>query len=72
MAFRRSQCPYIAAEAGLRGLDPNATYEVEFRGSYESGQKRIMTGGELARLRIEINTSPGSVLAIYRRLKMGP
>ncbi len=72
VAFRRSQCSYVAAEVGLRGLDPKARYEVEFRGSYEAGKKRIMTGGELVRLRIEINTAPGSMLAIYRRLKMGP
>ena len=58
VAFRRSQCSYVAAEVGLRGLDPKARYEVEFRGSYEAGKKRIMTGGELVRLRIEINTTP--------------
>ena len=68
MLLRRPRCPYTSAEVELRGIDPQSQYEVEFRETYETKEKRLMTGGELARLRVEIRSAPGSVLITYRKV----
>ncbi len=66
MVFRRAKAANAAADVKLRGLDPQAMYEVEFRDSYAAKKKRTMTGAELARQRIEIGSAPGSMLILYR------
>ena len=68
MCFRRSASPYSACDVSLRGLDRTATYEVTFTETYEVKEKRFMTGQQLAQLRAEIATVPGSLLVRYARL----
>jgi alpha-galactosidase len=67
MAFRRPSCPYVSAELRLRGLDPAARYEVQFRAGYETGETRTLSAAELGGLRLEIGTAPGCVLVLYRK-----
>ena len=72
MAFRRSQSACAAVDLALRGLEPAAKYEVEFRKSYTVEKKQTMSGAELARLRLEINTMPGSMLIMYNKIDKIP
>ena len=68
MFFRRPKSPYPALDAALRGLEPEATYEVTFAHDYTPGEARRLTGRDLAALRVEISTAPGSVLVRYRKV----
>lgn len=67
MFFRRAKSPYVAVDAGLRGLESAATYEVSLAEDYQPKEKRKMSGTELARLRVEIGSAPGSLLVTYRK-----
>ena len=67
MVFRRPACPYVSAEVRLRGLDPEARYEVQFREGYETRETRTLSAAELARLRLEIGSAPGCLLVLYRK-----
>ncbi len=64
MFFRRSESPYSSVDVGLRGLDPNAEYEVEF---VDSKTRRTMSGADLSRLRVEIGDRASSMLVKYGR-----
>jgi hypothetical protein len=44
-----------------------ANYLVEFRESYETKQKQTMRGDQLAKLRVDIGSAPGSVLIRYQK-----
>jgi alpha-galactosidase len=68
MVFRRAKAANASADVALRGLDPQAKYEVEFRDSYVVKEKRTMTGAELAQQHIEIGSAPGSLLILYRKV----
>jgi len=70
--FRRPGSPYVAVDAGLRGLDPKAPYEVTFAETYEPKETKRMTGAELGKLRVEIGTAPGSLLIRYRNAERKP
>ena len=72
MFFRRAASRYCAMDAKLRGLDGEATYRVSFAETYDVRETRRMTGRELATLRTEIATAPGSLLVRYRRLGKKP
>jgi alpha-galactosidase len=65
MFFRRPKAAPATFEAALRGLDSKAGYEVTF---VDSARVEKLTGTELARLKVEIGTAPGSLLVTYRRL----
>jgi alpha-galactosidase len=65
--FRRSQSQQTALESGLRGLEPKANYDVTFAKSYDASEKRRMTGEQLMHLRVEIDSTPGSVLIRYQQ-----
>ena len=54
-------------EAKLQGIDPQSSYEVSFAETYDVGSKRVITGSELAHLRVKINHAPGSLLVRYRK-----
>ena len=69
VAFRRASAANASIEVGLRGLDPKANYEVEFRESYAVKTKRTMTGVELSQQRVEIESAPGSMLIVYRKVE---
>ena len=68
MVFRRAQSEYVTATIALRGLDAKANYEVILAETYEPKPARTMSGMELARLRITLDTAPASVLVAYRKL----
>jgi len=48
LAFRRSQCPYPILQAGLHGLNPEATYLVSFIDEAHASRQRTLTGKELS------------------------
>jgi alpha-galactosidase len=47
LAFRHSECPYPALQTGLRGLNPQAFYLVDFFDEARAKQQRTMTGRQL-------------------------
>jgi alpha-galactosidase len=69
MVFRRAKAATAATDVKLRGLDPHAMYEVEFRDSYAAKEKRTMTGAALAQQHVEIGSAPGSMLILYRKVQ---
>ncbi|MCL5098875.1 MAG: NPCBM/NEW2 domain-containing protein [Candidatus Omnitrophica bacterium] len=68
MLFRRAASPYLASEIALKGLDPDAAYEVTFAETYDVKEKRRLSGRELSRLRVTLETAPGSLLVRYTRI----
>jgi alpha-galactosidase len=71
MFFRRPKSTQTSYEAKLRGIDPKSSYDVSFAETYDVGSKRIMTGSELAHLRVDINHAPGSLLVRYQKTGTG-
>jgi alpha-galactosidase len=69
--FRRpkSKSAQSRLDTGLRGLDPKAPYEVTFAETYDVKEKRVMTGAELGKLRLEVGSAPASLLVRYRKAK---
>ncbi len=67
ICFRRSASRDAARDVSLQGLDPDARYEVTFAESYDVKEKRLLTGRELTRLRVEIGKAPGSLLVRYSK-----
>ena len=63
--FRRAQSPYVSLAANLRGLDPQARYDVTF---VDTKQTRTLTGVQLAALPVEISSPETSLLITYRRI----
>ncbi|MEW6746681.1 MAG: alpha-galactosidase [Planctomycetota bacterium] len=64
MVFRRAQSQYSGADISLRGLDAQASYEVEF---VDSSEKRPMKGAELAHLAIKLEKPASCILVKYRK-----
>jgi alpha-galactosidase len=46
-AFRRSECPYPVLQTGLRGLNPQASYLVDYFEEGRPAQQRTLTGKQL-------------------------
>ncbi len=67
MFFRRPKSAEATYQAKLHGIDPQSSYEVSFAETYDVSAKRVMTGSQLANLRIEINHAPASLLIRYRK-----
>ena len=63
--FRRHESPYLALEAGLQALDPDATYEVTLASDYSKPKPHRATGREPPHLPIHIEQAPGCVLLRY-------
>jgi len=63
--FRRSMSPYTNAEFALRGLDPEARYEVTY---VDAQRTTCMTGKQLESMQVEIPKLASSVLITYRKL----
>jgi alpha-galactosidase len=66
--FRREKCAESGAEVRLRGLDPDADYEVT---SEDSAAKHVARGVSLNSLRVEIATAPGAAILYYRKAPDG-
>jgi alpha-galactosidase len=47
LAFRRSECPYPVLQTTLRGLDPKASYQVEFIDEARVKQERVVSGKDM-------------------------
>jgi alpha-galactosidase len=69
--FRRPKNEQSTLDTGLRGLDPGANYQVSFAETYDVKESRMMSGAQLARLRVEIGSAPGSLLVRYRKVATG-
>ncbi len=66
MAFRRADSPYVTARFALRGLDPEARYEVtnlDVSGSSEATGRELMEKG----LAVTLTDRPGSAIITYKR-----
>jgi len=47
LTFRRSECPYPVLQTNLRGLNPQASYRVEFSEEGRARKRRTLTGQQL-------------------------
>ena len=52
----------------LKGIDPDATYEVSSSRGYEEAPKTEMAGRQLTQLSVSISDVPGSVLLRYAQI----
>ena len=66
MLMRRPKSPFAAIEVRARHLNPDATYEVEIRTTYDHAPIKSMKGSELAHLQIQLPSAPSSALIFYR------
>jgi len=66
--FRRHQSPFPEMEVALRGIAPEAEYEVSQSRGYDEGPRQRLSGSALVRLSVAIPEAPGSVLLRYRRV----
>ncbi len=69
-AFRRSQSIFCAAEFILRGLDPEARYEIK---NFDAPEKTaVTTGADLMAaahgLRVEVSGRPGAATVAYKKI----
>ena len=72
LLFRRDKAEEAVIHAALRALVPQARYEVTFSKTYGEKERRVvMTGAELGKLRVELNSAPGVMLVRYRKMKSG-
>lgn len=66
--FRREQSPYLALEARLRALQPEAAYEYTLSTDYTTPAPARATGAELSRLPITMHEAPSAMLLRYRKV----
>jgi alpha-galactosidase len=66
MLLRRPKSPFAAIEVRARHLNPDATYEVEIRTTYDHAPTKTMKGSELAHLQVQLASAPSSALIFYR------
>lgn len=64
MLFRRPESRYPSLELKLGGLVAEQKYRVTF---VDTQKTQTMTGAELAKLRVTIDTLPGSALVVYEK-----
>lgn len=64
LIFRREKSPYPNAEIKLKGLKPDAKYELSFE---DTGKKKIGAGKKVSQLNVTIPSAPGSMLFTYKR-----
>jgi alpha-galactosidase len=68
MFFRRPKSAQATFDASLQGIDPKASFEVSFAETYDIKSKKVMTGAELSRLKVNIESAPGSLLVRYKEI----
>ncbi len=66
LAFRRPASPYTGFACPLRGIRPDAEYDVTVSRGYVPEAPVRMTGAELANFDARIEEAPGSLLMEYR------
>jgi alpha-galactosidase len=67
IALRRPKSSSMAMELHLQHLNPNASYDVEIRATYDKSSVKKMKGRDLAHLQIRLDDAPGSTLVFYRQ-----
>jgi len=66
LAFRHQQSPDAALKVSLRGLKPEATYDVEFIDEDRKRTTRTLSGHDLSSLELSIDRQRASLLVRYR------
>jgi alpha-galactosidase len=70
LAFRRPESLYTAFSLeDLRGIDPEAVYEVTVSHTYEPEPAVKMKGTELVQYAVEVRERPGSAVVEYREME---
>ncbi len=64
--FRRPGSPFTAMKLRLQHLDPDATYDVEIRATFDKAPIKTMKGSDLAHLAIQLPDAPSSELLFYK------
>ena len=68
LAFRHRDCPYPALQTGLHGINPEASYIVEFFDESHAKRERVMPGQQLKNnLELRMSRRGTSLLVRYRR-----
>jgi alpha-galactosidase len=67
VVLRRPKSRFTTMDMGLKHLDPNGSYEVEIRTTYDKAEVREMKGSDLAGMQIQLAGAPSSALVFYRR-----
>lgn len=67
-AFRRHESPFGSYYCELRGIEPDAEYEITRSVGYEPEPARRIKGSELKNLKIDIDDRPGSTVIEYRKI----
>ncbi len=67
VVLRRPKSPFTAMELGLQHLNPDASYDVEVRTTYNKAPIKEMKGSDLAHLQIQLPDAPSSSLVFYRQ-----
>ena len=69
LAFRRPESPYTGFSLqDLRGIVPEAGYELRESRSYKQGEPIHMQGAELLGRSLQIDARPGAIVIEYRKL----
>src|ERR1035437_7360825 len=68
LAFRHSECPYPVLQAGLHGLNPKASYVLDFCEEGRTNQQRTITGRQLmTNLELRMSKRATSLLVRYKQ-----
>jgi alpha-galactosidase len=65
--LRRPGSPFTTMQLGLQHLNPDASYEVETRKTYDKAPLVEMKGSDLAKLQVQLPDAPSSTLVFYRQ-----
>ncbi len=67
LAFRRGECPYPALQTGLRGLNPQAAYRVDYFEEGRPSHHRTLTGSQLMdNFELQMSRRGTSLLVRYK------
>lgn len=64
--FRRPKTPETSFTVQLKALDASASYDVDFRETYDIRETRQMTGQQLSQLTATLESQPASLLVHYQ------
>jgi hypothetical protein len=68
LAFRHSECPYPVLQTGLHGLNPKASYVLDFCEEGRTNQQRTITGRQLmTNLELRMSKRATSLLVRYKQ-----
>ncbi|MCC6442427.1 MAG: alpha-galactosidase [Armatimonadetes bacterium] len=70
LVFRRHESSASQRTLVLRGIDPDAFYEITQSHGYRRPRPARMKGSDLQRLTVSIEEQPGSLLVEYRKAKV--